>query len=282
MLVASVLFTTMGIATRLASKHLPWSEIAAFRALVGALVAVVVAKMRGAPLTVHNRKTAWSRSACGTLAMICSFYTLGAPAIAVGDAVTLGATSPIFIALLSPRLLGEKSTRAVWIATTIAFAGVALVAGPKLHLSAPLVAVALLGAFFTGLAMIFLRRLGRGHEGAPRESPEAIVVHFSFVAGGTLLVIALPTLRMPDLEGGVFALVTAACGALAQIAQTRAYQLDRAARVGVFSYLGVVLTELSAIVVLGEHASLLGLAGMALVIVAGVHVTWSALRERHA
>jgi hypothetical protein len=34
--------------------------------------------------------------------MVFTFYTLGAPAIALGDAVTLGATSPIFIALLSP------------------------------------------------------------------------------------------------------------------------------------------------------------------------------------
>ncbi|WP_272424620.1 DMT family transporter [Polyangium jinanense] len=282
MVVAQVLFTIMGICTRLGAQKLPWSEVAAARAVLGAVVAIAVARMRGAPLVIHDRRTAWARSICGTVAMFCTFYTFGAPAIALGDAVTLGATSPIFIAILAPWLLGERSSRIVWVATTIAFAGVALVAGPSFRLSGSLSLVSLLGAVASALAMIWLRRLGTGRSGTPRESPEAIVAHFSLVAGVSLSLVALPTLRMPDLEGALFLLGTGASGAFAQIAMTRAYALDRAARVGVWSYLGVVLTHFAAIVILGEPEKPVGLAGAALVIAAGVGLTWSGLREARA
>ncbi|MDI1450252.1 DMT family transporter [Polyangium sp. 6x1] len=282
MALAQVLFTIMGVCTRLGAQKLPWSEVAAARAVLGAIVAIGVARMRGVPLVIHDRRTSWARSICGTVAMICTFYAFGAPAIALGDAVTLGATSPIFIAILAPWLLGERSGPIVWVATTIAFAGVALVAGPSLKLSGALSLVSLLGAAASALAMIWLRRLGTGRSGAPRESPEAIVAHFSLVAGVTLSLVALPTLRVPDLEGALFLLGTGASGAFAQIAMTRAYALDRAARVGVWSYLGVVLTHFAAIGILGEREDPIGLAGSALVIAAGVGLTWSGLREARA
>ncbi|MRG97069.1 EamA family transporter [Polyangium spumosum] len=282
MVAAQVLFTIMGVCTRLGSQRLPWSEVAAARALLGAVVAIGLARMRGASLVVHDKRLAWARSICGTVAMICTFYTLGAPAIALGDAVTLGATSPIFIAILAPWLLGERSGRIVWVATSLAFVGVALVAGPSFRLSGSLSLVALLGAAASALAMIWLRRLGAGRSGSPRESPEAIVAHFSLVAGVTLSLVALPTLRAPDLEGALFLLGTGASGAFAQIAMTRAYALDRAARVGVWSYLGVVLSHFAAIGILGEREDPTGLAGAALVVAAGVWLTWSGLREARA
>ena len=282
MVVAQVLFTAMGICTRLGAQKLPWSEVAAARAVIGAVVAIGIARMRGAPLVVYDRRTAWARSICGTIAMICTFYTFGAPAIALGDAVTLGATSPIFIAILAPWLLGERSGRIVWVATTFAFVGVALVAGPSFRLSGKLSMVALLSAVASALAMIWLRRLGSGRSGTPRESPEAIVAHFSVVAGVTLSLVALPTLRVPDLGGALLLLGTGASGAFAQIAMTRAYALDQAARVGVWSYLGVVLTHFAAIGILGEAEDPIGLLGAALVVVAGVALTWSGMREARA
>jgi drug/metabolite transporter (DMT)-like permease len=98
----------------------------------------------------------------------------------------------------------------------------------------------------------------------------------------TLSLVALPTLRAPDLGGLLLLLGTGASGAFAQIAMTRAYALDRAARVGVWNYLGVVLTHFAAIGILGEREDPIGLVGAALVIAAGVGLTWSGLREARA
>jgi drug/metabolite transporter (DMT)-like permease len=280
MLIASALFAVMGLSTRLAARHVPWSEVAAARALLGAAVAILVARARRAPLAIHDHRLAWARSLCGTAAMFCTFYTLGAPAIALGDAATLGATSPIFIALLAPFLLGERSGPGLWLATSIAFLGVALVAGPSFHIGGLLAVVALLGAVFSAFAMIWLRRLGSAkRSGAAREAPEAIVAHFSLVAGVALTAIALPSLRLPDTRGALLMLATGLAGALAQIAMTRAYALDRAARVGAASYAGVLMSHVVGAVALGEQVTPLGMLGALLVIAAGLLLTVLALRE---
>ena len=90
----------------------------------------------------------------------------------MGDAATLGATTPIFVALLSGPLLGERVGRHVALAVGLAFAGVILLVRPAFAIAWPVALVATLGAFFYALAMIWLRRIG------PGESHEAIVLHF--------------------------------------------------------------------------------------------------------
>lgn len=284
MALASALFAAMNVLVRVSSAELPWSEVAAARGLVGAAVAVLVARARGVSLRVHDRRLSWARSLFGTGALLCGFYSMGSRGMALGDAVTLGAISPIFVALLAPWLLGERGGKRVWIATAIAFAGVALVAGPSFHVAASLAAIATLGALLAALAMIWLRRLGRaGVEGAPKDSPEAIVVHFALVAAAVTTAVALPTLRLPDARGAALLVITGVAGGLAQIAMTRAYSLERAARLGPVSYLGVVLSHLGGAALLGERAGRLELVGSALVVGSGLLLALAALRDaRHA
>lgn len=278
MAVASALFAFMNLFARLASAHVPWPEVAASRALVGAATALGFALARRAPLAVdpRDRALSWARSLCGTAAMVCTFFTLGAPSIALGDVVTLGATSPIFVALLSPRLLGERSGRGLWLATLGAFAGVALVAGPQLQLAGHLAMVATAGAMASALAMIWLRRLGSGSR---RASPEAIALHFSLVGAALMIALSVPVFQVPDGAGAILLLATGLTGGLAQLAMTRAYALDRAARVGTVGYLGVALSHVLGAAWLAETPSPHQLAGALLVTAAGLGLAFEALRE---
>jgi drug/metabolite transporter (DMT)-like permease len=281
MALSSLLFAAMNVLVRIGSARVPWSEVAAVRTSVGAFVAVGFAVSRGASLTIHDRRLSWARSIFGTLALLCGFYAMGAPAIALGDAVTLGATSPIFVALLSPRLLGERSGGRVWAATAIAFAGLCLVAGPSFHLAGHVAAIATAGGFFAGMAMIWLRKLSAG-SGAAKESPEAIVAHFSLVAAAVTLAIALPTLRVPDLATALLLGATGLFGGLAQLAMTRAYALEKAARLGALGYLGIVFAHLFAALLLGERPRPVEAIGAALIIAAGLALALGALREARA
>jgi drug/metabolite transporter (DMT)-like permease len=297
---ASSLFAVMNLLARVASTRVPWIEVAAARSLVGALAALAVAAARRAPLKVYDQPKAWARSLSGTGAMLCGFYTLGAPAIALGDAATLAATTPIFIALLSPWLLRERSSRLTWIAIVVAFAGAALIIGPQLHIAGSVAAIATTGAFLSALAMIWLRKLSgltnppkpaRGVEigdasaafgaRAARESPEAIVLHFSIVAAVILTALALPTWRAPDAEGAALLAGAGLTGGLAQLAMTRAYALDRAARVGVVSYLGIALSHVFGATVLDELPRLNQAVGAALIVAAGISIAFGALREQN-
>ncbi len=275
MAVAASIFAAMNLFARMASKHVPWSEVASARMFVGAGVATLSAFSRGVSLRTYDRRLAWGRSLFGSCAMLCVFYTLGAPAIALGDAATLLKTNPIFIALLSPVVLGEKGEAYVWWAMLLSFAGAALIAGPSFQLRGSVALVALLGALFTAMAMMWLRRLGRG----ARESPEAIAIHFSLVSGCVTALISIPGFRIPDAKGAFFMLLTGLCGGVAQLAMTRAYALDKAARVGAMDYLTTVVSYILGMAVLGERPGKAEAVGAALVVFAGVGLAVMTMRR---
>jgi drug/metabolite transporter (DMT)-like permease len=263
MLLAQGFFAGMNVFTRLGARHVPWSEIAATRFLIGALVAVGFAWYRGSSLRITDRPNTWRRSLFGTLAAVCTFYALSSSRIAVGDAATLVATAPVFVALLSGPLLGERVGRHVALAIALGFAGIIAVVRPSLGSALPVAGIATVGAVFYALAMIWLRRIG------PGETHEAIVFHFSVVASAITLTLAFPVWEWPDWRGGLFLLGVGLTGGGGQMAMTRAYSLHRAAPVTALSGLGIVLTYLLSIPIFGERPAGWQIAGSLLVIAAG-------------
>lgn len=275
MLLAQLCFAAMNVFTRLGSRHLPWPEIAAARFLVGALIAVGLAAARGRSLVVTDRPGTWRRSVYGTVSAVGTFFALASPRVAVGDAATLSATAPIFVAALSGPLLGESVGRRLWIAIGLAFAGVVLLLRPSFGTAAPVAVVATGGAFFYALAMIWLRRIG------PGESHEAVVLHFSLVALGTMLLLAIPSWTWPDAESGLYLLGAGIGGGGAQLAMTRAYSLHRAAPVTALSTLGVVFTWLLALPLFPERPTGWQLAGTLLVLAATALIGAATARPRY-
>jgi drug/metabolite transporter (DMT)-like permease len=264
MALAQVFFAGMNVCTRLGARDLPWSEIAAVRFVVGALIALAIAWYRGSSLRISDQPSTWRRSIYGTIAAVCTFYALASSRIALGDAATLTATAPVFVALLSVPLLGERVGGRVSLAIALGFAGIVTVVRPSLAIALPIAAIATAGAVFYALAMIWLRKIG------PGESHEAVVLHFSLVALVTLLVAALPVWRWPNWSNGLLLLGAGLGGGGGQIAMTRAYSLHRAAPVTALSGLGIVLTHLLAIPIFGERPSPWQIAGSLLVIAASL------------
>jgi drug/metabolite transporter (DMT)-like permease len=273
MLLAQVCFATMNVSARLAGSGVPWPEVASARFLVGAVLAWGIARSRGASLAITDRRTSWMRAIFGTLSAVCTFYAITSRRINLGDAATLGATAPIFVAMLAPSLLGERSGRAVPVAAGIAFSGVALVLQPSFESAIGVATVATLGAFLYAIALISLRRLGGG------ETHEAVVFHFSCVALATMTALAIPGWRTPTPHDLLWLVTTGVTGGLAQLAMTRAYSLDRAARVSTLTFLGIVFTHLLAIPIFGEHPGWSQAVGAVLVMVAGVLLVRSVKAE---
>jgi drug/metabolite transporter (DMT)-like permease len=268
MVLAQLCFAAMNVSTRLGSTQMPWAEIAAVRFLIGAAVAVVLARARGSSLRATDRVGARWRSGYGTLAAIGSFFALGSDRIGVADAATLTATAPIFVALLSGPLLGEPVGTRVWVAVGLAFAGIVALLQPAFTLAWPVVLVATLGALSYAMAMIWLRRIG------PNESHEAVVLHFSLTGLVTMLLLALPAWRWPDRQGALYLLGAGLGGGGAQLAMTRAYSLQTAARVTALGTLGIVFTYLLALPLFPEHPTAWQLAGSLLVIVATAEISF--------
>jgi drug/metabolite transporter (DMT)-like permease len=267
MVLAQVFFAAMNVCTRVGARELPWSEIAAARFVVGALIAVGLARYRGTSLRITDRPNTWWRSLLGTAAAVCTFYALASSRIALGDAVTLGATAPIFVALLSGALLGERVGAHVGLAVLLGFAGIVAVVHPAFGGDIPVALIATLGAVFYALAMIWLRKIG------PGESHEAVVLHFSLVAFVAFLALSIPDWRWPTWPGAGLVLGAGLAGGGAQIAMTRAYSLARAAPVTAMSGLSIVFTYLLAIPVFGDQPTAWQTAGSFLVIAASLLLT---------
>jgi drug/metabolite transporter (DMT)-like permease len=267
MLLAQACFAAMNVFTRLGARDLPWSEIGAARFLVGALLAFGLGSYRGASLRIIDRSSTWRRSLFGASSAVCTFYALGSSRIALGDVATLGATAPIFVAVLSGPLLGEQVGRRVALAIILVFAGIVAVVGPSFGIAAPVAAVAMGGAVLYALALIWLRKIG------PGETPEAVVLHFSTVGLCVMLAFAIPAWQWPNARSGLLLLGAGLTGGGAQIAMTRAYSLHRAAPLAALSGLGIVLTHVLAIPVFGERPTAWQIGGSLLVIAASLLLT---------
>ena len=263
MLAAQLLFAAMGVGARIGARGVPWQEVCASRFLVGALCAYAVARVRNQPLRIVRVRDAWIRSGFGTLAATGTFYVYAAPRLAIGDAVTLFATSPIFVALLSAPLLREQVRPRVVAAIALAFVGIALVAQPSFSTAANLVVAGTATAVASAFAMIWLRRIG------PSESSEAIVLHFMVIGSVAMTLASIPVWSTPTARQALVLAATGLSGGLAQIAMTRAYSLDKAARVSAVGYSQVVFARVLALPVFGEVPNVVQALGSLLVIGSG-------------
>ena len=273
MVLSQLMFTGMNIFSRLGGQGLPWSEVAGARFLFGAVVTLLISRAKGTSLQITDRKNTWLRSLFGTVASFCFFYSVSSTRIPLGDAITLGATGPVFVALLSGPMLGERVGRHIFLAVALAFAGVIGVTKPSFQSAADVAAIATFGALAYALALMWLRKIG------PNESSEAIVLHFSLVAAVANLAVSIPNWVTPDLTGWIFLLGTGITGGIGQVAMTRAYALTRAAPLSTLTYLSIAFTYMLAIPIFGERAGSLQLAGAALVILAGIILAYDVWRE---
>ncbi len=290
-----ILFASMNVTARFATSGVPWPLVACSRAVVGAMIAFAASRLRKKPLAGLGTSKMWARSIFGTLALTCTFFAIGSKSLPLGDACTLFALTPVLIAILAPRILGEATGPRAWFFVLLSTFGVVLVMRPP-FLFAPVFGediplgghgrasfpalVAILAAVFSSFAMMMLRRIGREEK---QPSVEAIVFHFSITGTIFLGLLSLATLHTVPVfdRKSVFAMMAAGtCAGFAQLAMTRAYALETAARIGAFSNLTVVLSAAASMLVLSERLSLHSALGMALVISGSILVSLDGARTK--
>lgn len=285
MATSAVLFAWMNVFARLATHSASWATVAAVRALIGAGVAFVVARVRGSSLALRDKRAVIGRSLFGTAAMLATFYALSSRTLALGDTVTLLNLTPVYLALFAPFVLRERTTLPVALAIALSLVGVLFVlrpsvlfgattalvvppvyAGPSARLTA---VVAIVAALFSSLAMMMLRKAGQ------TEGTEAVVFWFSLFAAAVLTLVAAFDGRWPMASDVGFMIGAGLCAGFAQIAMTRAYALESAARISGVGYLAVVASALLGVLIFHERPPAIAYFGMMLVIAGGVAITFA-------
>ncbi|WP_068112333.1 DMT family transporter [Tropicimonas marinistellae] len=154
-------FSLMAVAGRAVSLEHDTFEILMYRSIVSFGIVLVIGGATGALSQVNTRNMKWhlARNLCHFTGQNLWFFALAL--IPLAHLMALEFTSPIWVALLAPLILGEKLTATRALAALVGFAGVLIVVRPEVgSLSPPMIAAAAAAIGFAGSAL-FTRRLTR-------------------------------------------------------------------------------------------------------------------------
>ena len=238
------------------------------RSAVIAFAVAAFAVSRGISLKMNDSKTMFLRCTVGLIAMILYFSALAR--IPIGQAVTLQYTAPIFVALLSGRIIAEKVQPSVIALVVTAFAGIVLIVSPSLGSVEPNALLALGSGFFAALAYIYVRELRK------TDSATSVVFWFAAFSVAGSLVQAAPHVSSLDIHT-LAALIGVGIGAGGgQVGITMAYHRANAAWVSAFSYLTVIVATFYGFVLFEEALSIADWAGGILIVGSGVALVFLA------
>ena len=161
MLGAIASFSAMAVAGREVSQWLDTFEIMTYRSLVGIVVLWVILTLTGQWRQVTRRSisTHVVRNAAHFTGQNLWFYAM--TSIPLAQVFALEFTSPIWVALLSPLILGEPLTRLRLMSVLVGFVGILIVARPSPDTISPGLIAAASSAVFFALSVMYTRLLTR-------------------------------------------------------------------------------------------------------------------------
>ncbi len=239
-------------------SHIPFHEIAFFRALISLILCAVWMKKEKISFKGTNTKVLILRGFAGTLALLFYFYSL--QKLPLASAVVIQNLSPLFATIAAIFVLKEQTFRAQWFLIFIAFAGIILVRGFDMAIPWFNLAVGVMGALCSAIAYTFVRKL------KDFDPPLRIVFYFPLTSVVLLFPILFWRFVLPSPSD---LLILAAIGIVTQFAQfymTKAYHADKASKISIFNYLGVPLSLMIGYFLFNETLDFYAMFGIILIL----------------
>jgi drug/metabolite transporter (DMT)-like permease len=210
------------------------------------------------------------RSAFLLAATLCFFGALRYLPLAEASAITF--LAPVFVIVLSGPLLGERPTRARWVASVAGFLGVLVLVRPGSAIFHPATLLLVVAALSNALYLLMTRTLA--------DESAYTTLFYSALAGTVGLSLALPW----QFDGGAPALGQAALflllGLFAGLGHwfvISAYLLAPASLLTPLTYLQMIWATLYGYVIFGQLPDRWSALGMVIIVASGL---WLALQER--
>lgn len=283
MLVATFMFSIMGVCVKIASDMYSVSEIVMYRGLVGAAVLGILIIVRGGSFRTHLVWHHVWRGLIGVISLWLWFWSIGKLPLATG--MTLNYMSPIWIAAIlfaAGWWRGQfRFELGLTAAILCSFAGVTMLLQPSFHADQWQAALAgLASGLISAIAYLQVRRLGQLGE------PEYRVVFYFSVTGmlaglaGALLdgeglrTLSLSVHGGHSIKGWLLLLAIGVSAMVAQMAMTRAYHLGKTLVTANLQYTGIVFSSAWGIVLWGDALSLLAWCGITVILGSGLAATY--------
>lgn len=283
MLVASFLFSIMGVCVKLASADYSTAEIVAYRGAIGMLMIIALIRWQGGTLLTRMPYHHLLRGGVGVISLWMWFYAISKLPLAM--AVTLNYMSPIWIAgillggawLKTRRMLAWQPLAAIG----MGFVGVILLLRPSIHADQVIGGLVALGSgMLAAWAYMQVRQMGLLGEPEYR-----VVFYFSMtcaIAGvlGTLFGRAVDNTAQHvswhhlDARGLVLLLAIGLTAAAAQMAMTRAYRLGNPLLTANLQYVGIVFSSMWDVLIWHDSLHWLSWLGIAVILCSGLLATF--------
>ena len=219
MLGALLSFSAMAVAGREISAELDTFQLMFFRSLIGLAIILMIAFATGGLGQFRTRRLGL-HAGRNLFHFVGQFgWFVGVASIPLAEVFAIEFTSPLWVALLAPFLLGERLTRARGLAVGLGFVGALIVIRPGLtELSGGTLAVLIAALGFAG-ATIATKRL------AATEAPLAILFYMALIQAPLGLLPSLGSLQLPSAVTGIWLLAVTLAGLSAHYCLAQSFRL---------------------------------------------------------
>jgi drug/metabolite transporter (DMT)-like permease len=275
MIGAIVSFTSMAVAGRAVSLDLDTFEIMMFRSLIGVVIVVVVASLAGTLRQVRMQKLGlhFVRNISHFAGQNLWFYSI--TVIPLAQVFALEFTSPLWVMLLAPLVLGERLTRSQAIAALVGFIGILIVTRPSPEtFEVGILTAALAAIGFAGSA-VFTRKLTR------TESITSILFFLTLMQAGLGLLFAGydGDIALPTANNLPWVVLIAVAGLVAHFCLTTALSLAPATIVMPIDFTRLPVIAIVGVLLYAEPLDPYVLIGAVLIFAANYYNIWSSTRS---
>jgi len=185
----------------------------------------------------------------------------------LAEATVILFAGPFMVVALSGPLLGEHVGRASWIGVVLGFIAVLMVARPGFSDVSAYAIFPLVAAGFYAVFQLLTRHLS-----AAKEDPSTTLAWTLGVGGVASAPLAAADWAPVSATGWVLCAALGIVFVLAQLLMVRAYKHAPANILAPFSYVQIIAATIFGLIAFGDVPDLWTLAGIALIIVAGIYV----------
>ncbi|MFT5821712.1 MAG: drug/metabolite transporter (DMT)-like permease [Crocinitomix sp.] len=244
-------------------QNYPEFELVFFRCIISLVICIAFIRAKKIPFFGVNKKWLLIRGLAGSIGLTLFFYTLTNLPMAIATIIQY--SSPIFTIILAIYLNKQKIKSIQWLFFAIAMLGIGVIGMGKVD-NAPIdplwIIIGLISAVFSGIAYNAIIKCSTTDE------PVTVVMYFPLVAAPITLVALLITgYVIPQGIEWLLLLLVGILTQIAQVAMTRAFNSESAARIAPVKYVGAIYAVTIGYFIFDEELSLYATLGIMLVLV---------------
>ena len=268
-------FSLMAVAGREVSSDLDTFEIMMYRSIVGVIIVCTLAAATGAWRSIKTDRLGMHlvRNAAHFTGQNLWFYAV--TLIPLAQVFALEFTSPIWVIVLSPLILGERLTPVRALAALMGFVGILIVARPSVDSLNPGVISAASCAIFFALTMMLTKRLTR------QESITSILFWLTLMQ--LIMGVAMAgwdaDIALPDSQTGVWVFIIGCAGLLAHYCLTNALAIAPATVVVPIDFTRLPTIAIIGMLVYGEVLDIWVFVGAAVIFAGNYLNIWMETRR---